>query len=163
MRKNLLSIILLLASVTGASGQELPRHCEQERDIPRGELALWLSPIPQLLVRGCRWRRPSQAGVLRQQPCRLLVHSGQCGTGTALPQARPLRELRRLAIPVGTERGNHRRQHSVRHLRLIVQEHRNTLLAHTVEGVITYLKLGDRSGECCRGVPPCAPGKPALS
>ena len=32
----------------------------------------------------------------------------QCSSQSAVPQARPLRELRRLALPVGAERGYHR-------------------------------------------------------
>ena len=40
----------------------------------------------------------------------------------AVPPSGPLRELRRLAFPMGTERGNNCRKHTVCHLGISVQE-----------------------------------------
>ena len=99
----------------------LSRHRQQRRDLSRCQLALWLPSLPQLLV--CSRRRSStpETGVLWQQPRRLFIHPGQCGTWTVVPPTRPLRELRRLALPVGTERRHHSRQHPIRHLRLRLQ------------------------------------------
>ena len=79
-------------------------------------LALRLPSLPQLFLRGGRGGGPSQAGLLREQPGGLLVHPGQHGPGPAVPPAGPFRELRRLALPLGTERRDHRWQHRLPHL-----------------------------------------------
>lgn len=51
---------------------------------------VWVPSVLQLLAGGRCGRNPSKTGILRQQPRRLLVHTGQCGAGRAVPQPGPL-------------------------------------------------------------------------
>ena len=73
--------------------------------------------IPQLLAGGRGGRRAPESGLLRQQPGGLLLHPGQRSARRAVPPAGPFRKLRRLAVPLGTERRHDRRQHGVPDLR----------------------------------------------